>query len=87
MKLEFSKSAMADLAFWKKADRKVAERVTSLLLEVLETPYTGRGKPEQLVGNLGGYWSRRINSKDRIVYKVDEQTERVFIRSLRKHYE
>lgn len=87
MKLEFSKSALADLAFWKKADRKMADRVTSLLLEILESPYVGKGRPEQLVGNLSGYWSRRINSKDRIVYKVDEQMETVFIRSLRKHYE
>ena len=39
MRLEFSKSALADLAFWKKADRKMAERVTSLLLEILESPY------------------------------------------------
>lgn len=87
MKLDFSKSSLADLAFWKKADRKTAQRVTSLLLEVLETPYTGRGRPEQLVGNLSGYWARRINSKDRIVYKVDEQSGIVFIRSLLKHYE
>ena len=87
MKFEFSKSALADLAFWKKADRKTAERVTSLLLEVLESPYVGRGRPEQLVGNLSGYCSRRINSKDRIVYKEDEQLGIVFIRSLRKHYE
>ena len=87
MQFEFSKAALADLAFWKKADRKTAERVTSLLLEILESPYVGRGRPEQLVGNLSGYCSRRINSKDRIVYKVDEQLGIVFIRSLRKHYE
>ena len=87
MKFEFSKSALADLTFWKKADRKTAERVTSLLLEILESPYVGKGRPEQQVGNLSGYWSRRINSKDRIVYKLDEQLEIVFIRSLRKHYE
>lgn len=87
MKLEFSKSAMADLAFWKKADRKVVEKVTALLMEICESPYTGKGKPEQLVGNLSGYWSRRINTKDRIVYAVDEEAGVVFIRSLRKHYE
>lgn len=87
MKLEFSRVAMADLAFWKKADRKMAQKVTALLLEILETPYTGKGKPEQLVGNLSGYWSRRINSKDRIIYSVDEEARSIFIRSLRKHYE
>ena len=87
MKLELSKSALADLAYWKKADRKTAEKVTALLLEICRSPYQGKGKPERLLGNLSGYWSRRINMKDRIVYAVDEAAETVFVRSLRKHYE
>lgn len=87
MKLEFSKSAMADLAFWKKADRKAVQKVTALLLEIAQTPYTGKGRPDQLLGNLSGYCSRRINAKNRIIYAVDEQTDTVFIRYLRKHYE
>ena len=86
MKLEFSKLALADLSFWKKTDRKTAQKVTDLLLEILETPYSGKGKPEPLIGNLSAYWSRRINGKDRIVYCVDEQAGVIFIRSLRKHY-
>lgn len=87
MKLELSKSAINDLAFWKKADRKTSQKVTELLLEILETPYSGKGKPEQLIGNLSGNWIRRINSKDRIIYSVNEQEDIIFIRSLRKHYE
>ncbi len=87
MKLKLSKSAINDLAFWKKADRKTSQKVTELLLEILETPYSGKGKPEQLIGNLSGYWIRRINSKDRIIYSVNEQEGIIFIRSLRKHYE
>lgn len=86
MRLEFSKNAMADLLFWKRADRRLASKVKELLLEIAETPYTGKGKPEQLVGNLSGYWSRRINVKDRIVYCVDEERQTVFIRALRGHY-
>lgn len=86
MNLEFSKNAMADLLFWKKADRRIAGKVKELLLEISATPYSGKGKPEQLVGNLSGYWSRRINAKDRIVYSVDEENQTVFIRALRGHY-
>lgn len=86
MNLEFSKNAMDDLLFWKKADRRMADKVKKLLLEIAETPYSGKGKPEQLVGNLSGYWSRRINVKDRIVYSVDEEHQVVFIRALRGHY-
>ena len=49
-------------------------------------PYTGKGKPEVLKREYSGFWSRRINSKDRIVYQVDEQSAVLYIVSLRKHY-
>ena len=87
MKLEFSKAALDDLHFWKRSGKKAAQKVTELLLEIAETPFSGKGRPEQLVGNLSGYWSRRINMKDRIIYCVDEQAQTVFIRSARGHYE
>ena len=86
MKLNFSKAADSDLKFWRTADRKQFAKIAELLHEIAETPFTGRGKPEPLMGNLSGCWSRRINSKDRIVYRVDEQAEEVFVYSLRKHY-
>lgn len=87
MNLEFSKVALADLKFWKSANRKTAQRVSDMLIEICNNPYSGRGKPEQLSGNLSGYWSRRINSKDRIIYSVDEESKVIFVLSLRKHYE
>ena len=77
---------MRDLAAWKKADRKTLEKLLSLLAEITVTPFTGRGQPEQLRYELAGYWSRRINIKDRIVYKVDEPKEVIYIASLRGHY-
>lgn len=86
MKLEFSISSLDDLKFWKKADRRMAQKVTELLLEIAQTPYEGKGKPEPLVGNLSGFWSRRINIKERIVYSVDEAADTVFILSPRGHY-
>ena len=87
MKLEFSTPALDDLRFWKRAGRRAAQKVTELLLEIAETPYSGKGRPEQLVGNLSGYWSRCINMRDRIIYCVDEQAQMVFIRSVRGHCE
>ena len=87
MKLEFSKAALDDLRFWKRAGCKAAQKVTELLLEIAETPYSGKGRPEQLEGNLSGYWSRRINMRDRIIYCVDEQAQMVFILSARGHCE
>ncbi len=77
---------MKDLAAWKKADRKTLEKLFSLLTEITLTPFTGRGQPEQLRYELTEYWSRRINLKDRIVYKVDEVNGVICIASLRGHY-
>ena len=44
----------------------------------------GIGKPEPLTGNLSGYWSRRINDKDRLIYRIDEQS--IYILACRQHY-
>ena len=44
----------------------------------------GIGKPEPLAGNLTGFWSRRINEKDRLIYKIDE--ENVYILACKYHY-
>ena len=46
--------------------------------------YEGIGKPEPLIGNLTGYWSRRINDKERLIYKIDD--ENVYIVACRYHY-
>ncbi|MBZ9652791.1 Txe/YoeB family addiction module toxin [Psychroflexus sp. CCL10W] len=49
--------------------------------------YTGIGKPEQLKHNLSGYWSRRINKKDRLIYQVVEDIVTVYIISAIGHYD
>ncbi|WP_221411219.1 Txe/YoeB family addiction module toxin [Epilithonimonas xixisoli] len=48
--------------------------------------FFGEGKPEQLKYNFTGYWSRRINQKDRIVYRVDNDIVTVYIVSAMGHY-
>lgn len=61
-------------------------KIDSLLNELREHPYTGIGKPEPLVGNYVGFWSRRINQKDRLVYKVIEDIITVSVVQLKGHY-
>ena len=46
------------------------KKVNSLLEEILDTPFSGVGKPEALKHELSGYWSRRINREHRLIYKV-----------------
>ena len=86
MKVELTEAAMDDLHFWMKADRKVTQKILSLLEEIAQTPYSGRGRPEQLWHELSGYWSRRINTKDRIIYRVDETAATIHIIALKGHY-
>ena len=86
LEIKFTESAEKDFEFWCTSDRKTAQKIVSLLEEMAQTPYTGKGKPEALKHEYSGFWSRRINSKDRIVYQVDEQAAILYIVSLRKHY-
>jgi toxin YoeB len=56
------------------------------LVELSETPYEGVGKPEALKHGLTGFWSREINKKDRLIYRVDEDIVTVFIIAAMGHY-
>ena len=66
-------------------DKKLAYKVWDLVLDILKTPFSGIGKPEALKGDMSGYWSRRINQKHRLIYKVTETT--VFLVSCYGHYD
>jgi len=87
MNINLSKQALRDMGIWNKSDKKTAKKIVEMLKEIAATPYSGKGRPEALRGNLSGYWSRRINVQDRIIYTVDEQAEVVYVYSLRKPYE
>ncbi|GHV21108.1 toxin YoeB [Clostridia bacterium] len=78
--------ALEDRDLFKKSGNKPLMNKIQKLLEELELhPETGTGKPEQLTENLSGYWSRRINRANRIIYTIGETS--VTIYSLRGHYE
>lgn len=82
-----SKLADEYLEQFRKAGDKVSmKKIDALLDELREHPYTGTGKPEDLKGNLSGLWSRRINQKDRLVYKVEEEIITVTVVQARGHY-
>ena len=85
-KIALLPAAQEDLEYWKQNRPKTAERIARLLQDMASHPFTGIGKPEALKWNLAGCWSRRINSVDRIVYKVDGDKIMVFVLSLRNHY-
>jgi toxin YoeB len=69
--LRFTPSAWTDYVWWQTQDRKTLKRINALIESALRTPFEGLGKPEPLVGDLSGFWSRRIDEKNRLVYAVD----------------
>ena len=87
MEIIFLRQAEKDREYWKKSGNKaIMNKITALLKDIAEHPYTGIGKPEPLKYELAGYWSRRINSEHRIVYSVDEEVVRVYVLSIRYYY-
>jgi len=67
-------------------DHSSKRKVEVIISELYEHPETGVGKPEQLKFNYSGYWSRRINKKDRMIYRIDQNTVTVSIVSALGHY-
>ena len=84
MKLIFSDNAWEDYLYRQKTDRKILNRINTLIQEIKRDPFEGIGKPEPLKHALSEYWSRRINDEHRIVYKVT--SDAVHIAQLRYHY-
>jgi toxin YoeB len=85
MKLVFAEQAWEDYLFWQETNKKLLKRVNALIKETTRTPFEGTGKPEALKHALAGYWSRRINDEQRLVYKVDGDA--LLIAQLRYHYQ
>ena len=84
--LRFSEQAKDDIRHHKKSGNKaVVNKITLLLEELTQHPFTGTSKPEPLKHSLTGFWSRRINKEHRLVYEVSE--DMVFILSAKGHYE
>lgn len=71
MKVEFTEHAWEEFEYWMETDTEIAEKITALLKEIRKTPFTGMGKPEPLKFDLKGFWSRRLTSEHRLVYKVE----------------
>jgi toxin YoeB len=88
VKLVFSERAWSQYLHWQTEDRKLCERINALIGEALRDPFRGTGKPEPLGGNLSGWWSRRIDSEHRLIYRLSGKGEAqaLEIAQCRYHY-
>ncbi len=71
MNKDWTDNAWEEYLYWQQNDKKTLKRINKILEDIDRNGNIGIGKPEKLIGNLSGYWSRRIDSKNRIVYKVN----------------
>ena len=83
-KVLFEPRAKEEYDWWKENDPKTIERIKTLIKDIKKRPFEGLGKPEPLKYQKQGYWSRRINKKDRLVYSVTEEAINVI--SCKHHY-
>ena len=64
--------AWNDYLYWQQEDKKLLKRINTLIKDVMRSPFEGIGKPEPLRNDLSGFWSRRIDDRHRLVYRVRE---------------
>jgi toxin YoeB len=83
--ISFVPEAWEQYTFWHGQDRKTLKRINLLIEAAARDPFEGIGKPEPLVGNLSGYWSRRIDETNRLVYRATDDEIRVI--GCRYHYD
>ena len=85
MKLLWDERAWAEYLYWQSQDKRTLKRINALIRDIQRDTYDGIGKPEPLSENLTGWWSRRIDEANRIVYR--ERDGAIIIASCKGHYE
>jgi toxin YoeB len=89
MEVAWAASAWEDYARWQAEDADIARKINELVKDIRRTPFTGLGKPEPLRGEYAGWWSRRITTEHRLVYRVEGtrgKNQRLLISQCRYHY-
>jgi len=79
-----AKKQLAEI--FRSGDKASIKKLQQIFIELSIHPKSGVGKPEQLKFEFSGYWSRQVNKKDRLVYRIDEEIIAVFVISAKGHY-
>ena len=85
MKKIWSDKAWDDYLYWQTQDKKTLKKVNQLVKDIERSNFEGLGKPEALKGNLSGFWSRRIDDANRLIYRING--EFIDILSCKGHYD
>ena len=76
--------AWNDYLYWQSQNKKTLKRINQLIRDVERDPFHGIGKPEPLKGDLSGFWSRRIDDTNRLVYRIRDEVLEIL--SCKGHY-
>jgi len=82
--ISFTQTAFKEYNDWSESNPQIVKRIKELLRDIDHDPFKGIGKPEPLKGNWAGYWSRRIDSEHRLVYKITP--DHILIVKCKGHY-
>jgi toxin YoeB len=81
----WTQDAWEDYQYWQRQDKRMLKRINLLIQDTMRSPFDGIGKPEPLRENLSGFWSRRIDETNRLIYAVDNDD--LVVIACRYHYE
>ncbi len=79
-------TAWADYLYWQAQDKKTLKRINQLIKDIERNGNEGIGKPEPLKEKLSGFWSRRIDERHRLVYRILEENGNIQIAQCKGHY-
>ena len=85
MRINFTVTGWSDYLNWEWQDKKILKRINNLIEDIERNGHNGIGKPEPLRNDMSGWWSRRIDEKNRLVYRLIDN-EAVEISQCKGHY-
>lgn len=86
MKIKFTETGWSDYRYWQDKDKKTIKRINQLIQDIERNGgFEGIGKPEHLQGDLSGWWSRRIDETNRLIYHLQD-ADTIEIAQCRGHY-
>ena len=83
-KLQFLEQGWENYVYWQTQDQKTLKKLNKLLADISRNGNTGLGHPEQLSGNLSGWWSREIDKKNRLIYRIEGDV--IIVMQCKDHY-
>ena len=83
--IAFTTRAWEEYCYWQSQDKKTLKRINTILADIQRDNFVGIGKPEPLKNNFAGYWSRRIDTSNRLIYRINNN--QIEILQCKGHYE